>query len=102
MIVRVSEGHFEPDRYDEVERLLREGGERLKPAIRDLPGCLHYYAGINRAASAIINVSVWEKLAHAEQMSSLPEMAAEGALMRSLGVRFETIVNHETEWTITP
>ncbi len=102
MIVRISTGHFETSQYEEIERTLREGGERLVPVIRALPGCLHYYAGVNRAASAIINASVWDTLEHAEQMTSLEQMKTEGTLMRSKGVRFEPIVNYETDWTITP
>ncbi len=102
MIVRVSTAHFEASQYEEIERTLREGGARLVPAIRALPGCLHYYAGTNRAASAIINASVWDTLEHAEQMTSLAEMKAEGTLMRSKGVRFEPIINYEIDWTIKP
>ncbi len=102
MIVRLSTGHFEASHCEAVERTLREGGDRLVPAIRKLPGCLHYYAGINRAACSIINASVWDTLEHAEQMTSLVEMRAEGTLMRSLGVRFEPIINYEADWTITP
>lgn len=101
MVVRVSTGHFEPGQLTDVERTLREGGARLLPAIQKLPGCLHYYAGIQREANAIVNVSVWDSLAHAEQMGSLVEMQREGALMRSLGVRFEAILNYETTWTIS-
>ena len=101
MVVRVSTGHFEPSQLAAVERTLEEGGSRLIPAIQKLPGCRHYYAALQREANAIINVSVWDSLEHAAQMGSLEEMRREGALMRSLGVRFEPILNYETAWTIT-
>ena len=101
MIVRISTGHFEAAHADEIERTLREGGDRLVPVIRKLPGCLHYYAGLDRASGTIVNVSVWDTLEHALQMGTLEAMRAEGALMRSKGVRFDPIVNHETVWTIS-
>ena len=100
MVVRISTGHFEADRYEAVAALLREGGDRLIPAIEELPGCLHYYAGIDRDAGTIVNVSVWDTREHALQMASLAEMQAEGARMRALAVRFEPIVNYETVWDI--
>ncbi len=100
MIVRVSIGHFEGGALEQVEQLLREGGDRLIPAIRGLRGCRHYYVGIDRSRNAIVNVSVWETLQDAMQMASLRAMQQEGERMRAIGVRFEPITNHETVWTI--
>jgi len=60
---------------------------------------VHYCDGINHAARAIINVSVWDTLEHAEQMASPKEMQAEGTLMRSKGVRFEPI-DYESDHTL--
>ncbi|HYV44212.1 MAG TPA: hypothetical protein VFA20_05090 [Myxococcaceae bacterium] len=102
MIVRISTGHFDADKHEAVKKLLTEGGERLIPAIKKLPGCLHYYSAIDRAAGKIVNVSVWDTLEHAQQMESLQEMRAEGQKMTALNVRFDPIINHETVWTITP
>ena len=102
MFVRLSVGHFDPTQFEEINRLLREGGPRLIPSIKQLQGCRHYYAGIDRASKSIVNVSVWDTREHAEQMASLQAMQDEGALMRSKGVRFDPIVNYETVWEITP
>ena len=102
MIVRVSTGTFEASQFEDIERTLREAGERLVPEIRKLAGCLHYYAAIDRTACRIVNVSAWDSLEHAQQMATLQAMQAEGALMRPKGVSFEPIINHETVWTITP
>jgi quinol monooxygenase YgiN len=100
MIVRISAGRFDATQFDDIDRTLRSGGERLVPQIRKLPGCLHYYAAIDRDACTIVNVSVWDSLEHAKQMAGLEAMRAEAALMGSKGVRFEPIVNYETAWTI--
>ena len=96
--VRISRGQFDPAQFDEIDRLLRESGETLIPAIRRLAGNLHYYAGIDRASGTMVNVSVWETLEHAQQMAGLAEMAAQAAIFRDKGVRFEPIVNYETVW----
>jgi hypothetical protein len=100
-VVRISSGHFDASSYDDIERTLREGGERLVPHIRKLAGCIHYYAAINRESKTIVNVSVWDSLEHAEQMGTLKAMQDEAVLMRSKGVQFDPIVNYESVWTIT-
>jgi quinol monooxygenase YgiN len=102
MIVRISTGHFDASRYEEVRKLLTEGGARLIPAIKKLPGCLHYYSAISQEAGKIVHVSVWDTPEHAKQMASMPEMHAEGIKMTALNVRFDPVVNHETVWTVTP
>jgi hypothetical protein len=102
MIVRISTGYFDADKHDAVKKLLTEGGERLIPAIKKLPGLVHYYSAIDKAAGKIVNVSVWDTLEHAQQMASLKEMHAEGLKMTALNVRFDPMVNYETVWTITP
>ena len=102
MIVRISTGHFDADKYEEVRKLLTEGGARLIPAIQKLAGCLHYYAAIDKEAGRSSTSSVWDTLEHAKQMASLQEMRAEGQKMTALNVRFDPIVNYETTWTITP
>ncbi len=102
MIVRISTGFFDAHRYEDVKKLLTEGGDRLIPAIKKLPGLLHYYSAIDKDSGKIVNVSVWDTLEHAKQMASLQEMRAEGQKMTALNVRFDPIVNHETVWAITP
>jgi hypothetical protein len=102
MIVRISTGSFDAEKYEEVRKLLTEGGARLIPAIKELPGLLHCYSAIDRESRKIVNVSVWDTLDHAKQMASLQEMRVEGQKMTALNVRFDPIVNHETAWTITP
>lgn len=98
--VRLSRGHFDAGKFDEIERRLTESQKTLIPAIRKLDGCLHYYAGIDRTSNAMINVSVWDTLEHATQMASLKEMLALAEEFRAIGVRFEPIVNYRSVWDI--
>jgi hypothetical protein len=100
MYVRISRGQCDPAQFDEMERMLRDSGTTLVPAIRRLTGNRHYYAGLDRATATMVNVSVWDTLEQAQQMATLPEMRALAAVFLASGVRFETIVNYETVWDI--
>jgi hypothetical protein len=101
-VVRVSKGRFDQDYVFEAERLLRESKLALDQALRALPGLLHYYVGIDKVACQLINISVWESLEDAGRMDSLAPMLAQRPILEAAGVKFETITNHETLWTITP
>jgi hypothetical protein len=101
-VVRISKGKFDQSNVFEAERLLSESKLPLDQALRALPGLLHYYVGIDKIACQLINVSVWDSLEHAHQMDSLAPMLAQRPILEAAGVKFETITNHETLWTITP
>src|SRR5713226_2340266 len=66
-VIRVSRGNFDPARFAEVERMTRETGKYLIPAIRKLLGLIKYFAAVSPSGS-IVRVSVWESDAHAQQM----------------------------------
>ena len=102
MHVRISRGQFDPAAADRIAALLTASGEDLVPAIRRLPGLIHYYGGIDREHGVIVNVSVWESEAHALQMATLPEMLAQRARFEPAGVEFEPIRNYAVDWSIDP
>jgi hypothetical protein len=56
-VIRVSRGTFDPARFEEVERMTRETGKYLIPAIRQLPGLVEYFAAASPTGS-IVHVSV--------------------------------------------
>jgi quinol monooxygenase YgiN len=99
MVVRISKGRFDPGQAAEVERLLRESEATLEPALRALPGLVAYHVGIDVAAGAMTNTSLWETRAHAMQMGSLRAMQELRSRFEALGVRFEEITNHEVLWS---
>jgi hypothetical protein len=100
-VVRISRGSFAPERYEEVKLRLDASQESLIPAIRKLAGCLHYWAGIDRESSTMVNVSVWQSLADAEQMQTLAPMRALAEEFSRMGVRFERpIVNYQALWAV--
>ena len=100
MYVRFSRGHFELEQFEEVRQMLQEGEQNLLPGIRQLPSVIHYYAGIDQALGAMVNVSVWDTLEHAEQMSTFQPMLDAGKRFRDHGIRFETIINYEVSWQL--
>lgn len=101
VVVRVSRGAFDPALADEWERRLASSGDTLMPAIKKLKGLLHYYAGLDKVAGSMINVSVWDSLESAKQMESLAEMGAAGREFVAAGIKFERpIINYNTVWTL--
>ena len=100
-IVRISKGSFAPERYESIKARLDGAQASLVPAIRQLAGCLHYFAAIDRDSSSIVNVSVWRSLADAQQMQALGPMLALAEEFTREGVRFERpIINYETLWSV--
>jgi hypothetical protein len=101
-VVRVSRGNFDPARLAEVERMAQDTGTYLIPAIRQLPGLLHYSAAVSPSGS-MVHVSIWDSDEHAAQMGRLKEMivdAREAAL--AVGVEFIPIVNYGIRWNVLP
>jgi hypothetical protein len=99
-VVRLSHGTFDPARFAEVEQMTRQTGSYLIPAIRQLAGLNAYFAAVSPSGS-IVNVSFWDTLEHADQMSRLPEMAVRARQdFAALGISFIPIVNHPIAWRI--
>jgi hypothetical protein len=99
-VVRISTGHIDPARTDEVIAALRGSETTLRPAISGLFGLLACYVGVDRDTSTITNTSVWRTRAEAMAMSSLQEMRALRGTFERLGVDFEPIANYDTLWEI--
>jgi hypothetical protein len=100
--VRISRGSFAPEKYETVKARLDAAQQSLVPAIRQLAGCLHYFAAIDRESSSMVNVSVWRTLEDAQQMQTLGPMLALAEDFTREGVRFERpIVNYETVWSVS-
>jgi quinol monooxygenase YgiN len=101
MFVRISKGAYEASLHAAVTTALDKSSKSLVSAIRNLPGCINYYAGSDETSNTMINVSVWDTLEHAQAMGSLPEMMALATEFIALGVMFERpIVNYSVLWKI--
>jgi hypothetical protein len=99
-VIRVSRGSFDPSRLAEVEAMNKSVSEYLIPAIRRLPGFIHFYAGVS-AEGSVVNISVWDSDEHASQLDHLTEMTvtARGDA-EAAGVAFAAIVNYPIGWSI--
>jgi hypothetical protein len=99
-VIRVSRATFDPERFVEVERMLRETATYLSPPIKRLGGLLGYYAGASPEGS-VVAVSLWDSNAHAGQMGSLKEMTVDARRdANAVGVSAPTILNYSLAWQI--
>ncbi len=99
-VIRVSRGDFDPARFADVERMTRDTGTYLIPAIKRLSGLAGYFAG-NSPSGSTVHVSLWESDAHAQQMGSLKEMVVDARReAEAAGVAFIPIVNYPVAWHI--
>jgi hypothetical protein len=99
-VVRVSRGTFDPVRFEDVERMTRESGKYLIPAIRQLPGLVDYFAAASPSGS-MVHVSIWDTDEHAQQMSRLKEMIVDARkAAEAVGVTFVPIVNYPVSWVV--
>lgn len=100
-VVRVARASFDPSRFAEINALTTKQAEDLIPAIKRLPGLIHWYTGVSPEGTAV-QVSVWDSEEHAAQMDQLKEMAvvARGEMEALGGTFLRPIVNYPINWTI--
>lgn len=99
-VVRVSRGSFDPGRFAEIDAMNTKTSEYLIPAIKRLPGLIHWYSGVSPEGS-VVQVSIWDSNEHAAQMDRLKEMAVDArGEAEAAGLTFFQIVNYPINWTI--
>lgn len=99
-VIRISKGHFAPEQYEAVRKLIDASAGPLVPALEGLHGLLHYVASVDPVTSTVVNVSIWSDLAAAKQMDTLQPMLAQRPILEAAGVRFDKIANYEPMWVI--
>lgn len=100
-VVRISRASFDPVRLAEVDAASKKTSQYIIPAVRRLPGLLHFYAGVSPKGS-IVQVSVWDTDEHAAQLDRLKEMVVDGRRdMEAAGVTFTPIFHYPIDWTWT-
>ena len=78
----------------------KKTSEYLIPAIKRLPGLIHFYAGVSPGGSAV-QVSVWDTEEHAMQLDHLTEMTVDArGEAEAVGVAFTPIINYPVGWTM--
>ena len=105
VVVRTSILTLPPERLAEAEAILVTAEDDLR-GILDLSGLIAYFAGVDRQRSQLINVSFWNTVDDAEQMSTFQPMLDLAQRLAPLGATFlRPIPNFETVWhwgDITP
>jgi hypothetical protein len=90
-----------PTRPRSSKPKLIESKAALESGIRAMRGNLGYYVGIDRRNNAMSNVSLWESVEAAEQMTTFRPMLDLAKTFVELGVRFQRpILNFTTLWDL--
>jgi hypothetical protein len=99
-VVRASRATFDPSRFAEVDATNTKTSEYLIPSVKQLPGVIHFYAGVSPDGS-MLQVSVWDSEEHSAQLDHLEEMVvvARGE-MEAVGVTFTPITTYPVSWSI--
>jgi hypothetical protein len=98
--IRVSRATFDQARFAEVDAMNKKTSEYLIPAIKRLPGLIHFYAGVSSEGSAV-QVSVWDSEEHAAQLDRLKEMTVDArGEAEACGVTFHPIITYPINWHI--
>jgi hypothetical protein len=98
-VLRVSRGKFDPERFAEVDAMIRATGVYLIPAIQRLPGLIAYFAATSRDG-VTTQISIWDTGEHGQQMATLPEMRDRArSEAQALGVVFDPIMQFPLNWT---
>lgn len=101
-VIRISRATFDPSRFAEVDAASKMTSKYIIPALKQLPGLIHFYAGVSPRGS-IVQVSVWDTDEHASQLNTLKEMVIDGRRdMEAAGVTFTPITNYPIDqtWTV--
>jgi len=98
-VVRVSIFTIPSDRLDEAAEAMRSAEAELI-GIKQLTGLCAFFAGVDRERSQITNVSVWDSVEHAEQMSTFQPMLDLGKrFVAEMGATFvRPIPNFQCLW----
>jgi hypothetical protein len=100
-VIRVSIGTFNADKASLVEAKLMESKMVLEAGIRAMRANRGFYAGVDRKNNAMSNVSLWESIEAAEQMTTYQPMLDLAKTFVELGVQFQRpILNCTTLWEL--
>jgi hypothetical protein len=83
MYIRVTRGQMDPARFDEVTQV------NMGAAVKQLPGCLSYMRGRDRASGRVVVISTWDTEEHAGW--SAPDVLGDRvSRLQALGVQMDT------------
>ena len=99
-VIRVAVNNWDPARFDQAAEINARTSEYLIPAIQRLDGLIAFYAGIS-PTGALVNASLWQSTAHAQQLDSLKEMRVDACNeFSAVDATFNPITNYPIAWSI--
>jgi uncharacterized protein (DUF2461 family) len=99
-VIRVARNDWDPARFDEATEINERTSEYLIPAIQRLDGLIAFYAGVSPTGS-LLNASLWQSTANAQQMDSLKQMIVDARNeFSAIDPTFNPIVNYPIVWSI--
>ena len=99
-VIRVARTDWDPAHFDQATEINQRTSEYLIPAIERLDGLIAFYAGVSPIGS-LLNASIWQSTANAQQMDSLKEMIVDARNeFSAIGPTFNPIVNYPVAWSI--
>ncbi len=102
-VIRISFLRCRPEQYAEFRDMMRGSAATLGPAVKGLPGLIHYHSGENEAESSFTNVSFWTSIEAAKQMDTLqPMLNLVKEFVAKGGTPIRPIVNYTQHWEIVP
>jgi len=69
-VIRASRATFDPSRFAEVDAMNTKTSKYLIPAVQQLPGLLHFFAGVSPDGS-MMQLSIWDSQEHSAQLNQL-------------------------------
>ncbi len=100
MYVRINRGTFDLAKTQDVLEMLRKSEEQLSPTLKQLPGLQSYQTGIDTQRGAMIAISTWDTIEHAQSLGQMPEMNALRTTFQQYGIVFEPIPTYDILWQV--
>jgi hypothetical protein len=100
-VVRVSIIRCAPDKFAELQQMMVEAEQVLRPGIEAMDGFLAFYAGADETTSSLTNVSLWVDLDTAKQLDRYQPMLDLGKEFVAKGAVFERpVMNYTMLWQL--
>ncbi len=96
----INRGTFEVAKAHDVIEMLRASEEQLAPALKQLPGLQSYQTRVDTKRGAMIAISIWDTIEHAQSLGQLPEMNALRSTFQWYGIVFEPISTYDILWHV--
>lgn len=99
-VIRVARNDWDPARFDQAAEINERTSDYLIPAIQRLDGLIAFYAGVSPTGS-LVNASIWQSTADAQQLDNLKEMIVDARNeFSAIEATFNPIVNYPVVWSI--